>query len=102
MPLYDCEAVSDRLNVSILSSPGMVCHIVCLVPVDWAHVSFLSCHHQEWYATQQGSSSEEDDVDVSILSSPGMVCHCMLFDRPRSSLKFLSCHHQEWYATGKK
>ena len=36
---------------------------------------FLSCHHQEWYATGKAM--------LVYVNSEG----------------FLSCHHQEWYAT---
>ena len=75
-----CHALSPSVFhswkriVSILSSPGMVCHIFESIITEFPSL-FLSCHHQEWYATWRGSPCNNWRT------------------------KFLSCHHQEWYAT---
>jgi len=97
MPLYTVKSNVSFFGVSILSSPGMVCHtqdwdyngisqlfLSChhqewYATDKWRERSifalFLSCHHQEWYATWQPCPTTVIDLTVSILSSPGMVCH---------------------------
>ncbi len=61
---------------------------------------FLSCHHQEWYATGKA-------MLVYVNSEGFLSCHHQeWYATDRSSFAgfagfrlFLSCHHQEWYAT---
>ena len=53
----------------------MVCHADLAGDARSSGLQFLSCHHQEWYATET-----EEPLD-------------------HTQVVFLSCHHQEWYAT---